>query len=138
MLAGRFRLVAPWRLYSGRSWRGVVGGRRSTHVDGPTVGSLGWDGGRSPLVIVPPAGAAKCGTTSRRPAAVVVELAHGPRKQRCHAPDGDPEHDRASNGETQRDTQPHAGADTDPHPDPVTHSHANPDPNADTDANSNA
>jgi len=103
---------------------------------------VGWDGGVSPLAIVAVAGAAKCGTAFGRPAAVVIELAHGSSKQRCHAPDGNPDHDSASNSETQRDTKP--DADTDPFTDAVTHphanldSHANPDPNANPDPDPNA
>src|SRR5206468_8312808 len=105
-----------------------MSGRRFTHVDAGTAGAVGWDGGVSPLAIVAVAGAAKCGTAFCRPAAVVIELAHGSSKQRCHAPDGNPDHDSASNSETQRDTKPDAGADTDPNTDAANHPHPNLDP----------
>ena len=126
-----------------------MGGRRSTHVDARTAGPLGRDGRARPLVVIAVAGAAGCGTidhtTSRRPAAVVfIELTHRQtRRRRLVASDA--RHDRASNGKTQRNAEPHAGADThadtdaDSHYDTesVTNTNSNSNTNANPDANPN-
>jgi len=130
-----------------------MGGRRSTHVDARTAGPLGRDGRAGPLVVIAVAGAAGCGTidhtTSRRPAAVVfIELIHR-QTRRGRLVASDARHDRASNGKTQRNAEPHAGADThadthadtdaDSHPDTesVTNTNSNSNSNANADSNAN-
>jgi len=121
-----------------------MGGRRSTHVDARTAGPLGRDGRARPLVVIAVAGAAGCGTidhtTSRRPAAVVfIELTHRQtRRRRLVASDA--RHDRASNGKTQRNAEPHAGADThaDTHADTDADSHSDTESVTNTNSNSNS
>jgi len=121
-----------------------MGGRRSTHVDARTAGPLGRDGRAGPLVVIAVAGAAGCGTidhtTSRRPAAVVfIELTHRQtRRRRLVASDA--RHDRASNGKTQRNAEPHAGADThaDTHADTDADSHSDTESVTNTNSNSNS
>src|SRR5207253_8989626 len=137
--SGRYRLVAHYDLYYERWCRVVMGGRRSTHVDARTAGPLGRDGRASPLVVIAVAGAAGCGTivhtTSRRPAAVVfIELIHRQtRRRRLVASDA--RHDHASNGKTQRNAEPHAGADT--HADTHADSHYDTESVTNTNSNSN-
>ena len=121
-----------------------MGGRRSTHVDARTAGPLGRDGRAGPLVVIAVAGAAGCGTidhtTSRRPAAVVfIELTHRQtRRRRLVASDA--RHDRASNAKTQRNAEPHAGADThaDTHADTDADSHSDTESVTNTNSNSNS
>src|SRR5438094_307240 len=121
-----------------------MGGRRSTHVDARTTGPLGWDGRASPLVVIAVAGAAECGAidhaTSRRPAAVVcIELTHRQtRRRRLVASDA--RHDRASNGKTQRNAEPHARTDThaDTHADTDADSHSDTESVTNTNSNANA
>ena len=121
-----------------------MGGRRSTHVDARTAGPLGRDGRARPLVVIAVAGAAGCGTidhtTSRRPAAVVfIELTNRQtRRRRLVASDA--RHDRASNGKTQRNAEPHAGADThaDTHADTDADSHSDTESVTNTNSNSNS
>src|SRR5438094_885983 len=147
----RYRLVARYALSYERWCLVVMSGRRSTHDDAQTTGPLGWYGGVSPLVVVAVAGATSCSTidhtTSRRTASVVlINLTHRQTKRRrvvTHLA----RHDRASNGDAQRNPQSHAGADThahtdaesDPNPNPNANPNPNPNPNpnADTDPNSN-
>ena len=125
-----------------------MGGRRSTHVDARTAGPLGRDGRAGPLVVIAVAGAAGCGTidhtTSRRPAAVVfIELIHR-QTRRGRLVASDARHDRASNGKTQRNAEPHAGADTyadthaDTHADTDADSHSDTESVTNTNSNSNS
>ena len=121
-----------------------MGGRRSTHVDARTAGPLGRDGRARPLVVIAVAGAAGCGTidhtTSRRPAAVVfIELIHR-QTRRGRLVASDARHDRASNGKTQRNAEPHAGADThaDTHADTDADSHSDTESVTNTNSNSNS
>src|SRR5439155_1706376 len=77
------------------------------------------------------------------PATVAIELAHGTSKRRRNANAG---HDCASNAKTQRDAEPHAGADSDTdanpdaesHPDANSNAHSDADPNANSNSNSNS
>jgi len=118
-----------------------MGGRRSTHVDARTAGPLGRDGRARPLVVIAVAGAAGCGTidhtTSRRPAAVVfIELIHR-QTRRGRLVASDARHDRASNGKTQRNAEPHAGADSHSDTESVTNTNSNSNSNANADSNAN-